>query len=186
MLVKIKKIEGDQLTVSKDKVIKTYTMEEFVVPHAELGLADIDFNEENKKIRFIKMQDTEQPKDRSQPKGSFSEDLIKFEDLLNAAHELGIQSINTEMISIDFEKKSAVFKAKVSMALEKPIKLLETETICNQVFEAYGDATQENCGDLVKKHWIRMAETRAIARALRWATNNAKTAEEETEKATKD
>ena len=33
---------------------------------------------------------------------------------------------------------------------------------------------------MIKPHFIRMAETRAIARALRWATNNAKVAEEET------
>ena len=38
-------------------------------------------------------------------------------------------------------------------------------------------------GVYVEKHWVRMAETRAIVRALRWATNNAAVAVEETEEA---
>jgi hypothetical protein len=104
--------------------------------------------------------------------------MTTFEDLLNDAHtkfELGF-SIRTQMIENDWEKQRAIFKAivivKDKTELEEPFE---------KIYEAYGDATQENCGDMVKKHYIRMAETRAIARALRWATNNAKAATEETE-----
>jgi len=101
---------------------------------------------------------------------SFTDDLISFEDLLAEAHKKfdGTFSIRTELIHNDWEKKQALVKATI-------------EIVGVGEFTAYGDATQENCGDMVKKHWIRMAETRSIARALRWATNNAKTAEEETE-----
>ncbi len=102
--------------------------------------------------------------------------MITFGELLNIAHETFKDKleIHTELIKVDWEAKSALFKAKVCV-MNSP------DDESTQVFEAYGDATQENVGDLVKKHYIRMAETRAIARALRWATNNAKTAEEETE-----
>ena len=109
-------------------------------------------------------------KEKSPEKESFTEDMTTFEDLLNDAHEKfeGNFSVKTEMIENDWEKQRAIFKATV-----------EVQGV--GIFEAYGDATQDNCGDMVKKHYIRMAETRGICRALRWATNNAKAAEEETE-----
>ena len=102
------------------------------------------------------------------------DDMTNFEDLLNDAHKnhkLG--DITTEMISVDFDKKTAVFKATVTGE--------DDDGKTAHVFQAHGDATQENIdSDKVKVHWIRMAETRAISRALRWLTNNAKVAEEET------
>jgi len=133
-------------------------------------------------------------KEKAEQQGSFTDDLTSFEDLLNNAHEKfeDCMSISTELIENDWEKQRAIFKAKVEIfandeqAEKYQIGELSTETK-NPVrlklaeFTAYGDATQDNCGEMVKKHYIRMAETRAIARALRWATNNAKAAEEETE-----
>lgn len=101
--------------------------------------------------------------------GSFPDDMTTFEDLLNDAHtKFEDFTIKTQMIENDWEKQRAIFKATVM-----------TGTM--NIYEAHGDATQENCGAMVKIHYIRMAETRAIARALRWATNNAKAASEETE-----
>lgn len=96
------------------------------------------------------------------------DDLTNFEELLNDAHKKfpnGL-SIKTKLISLDYEKKQAIFNASVSLELE------------NVVYTAHGDAegiSNEN----IKPHFIRMAETRAIARALRWATNNAKASYEE-------
>jgi hypothetical protein len=106
----------------------------------------------------------------AEKQGDFTDDMTTFEDLLNDAHTKfdGNISIRTELIHNDWEKKQAIVKATV-------------EIIGTGVYQAYGDATQENCVQMVQKHWIRMAETRAIARALRWATNNAKAATEETE-----
>ena len=102
------------------------------------------------------------------------DDMTNFKELLNTAHEKGLVSISTEMINVDWEKKTALFKAKVNMVHGKD-KLESYKS-----YEAYGDATQDNIdSDKVKKSWIRMAETRAICRALRWATNNALVAEEE-------
>jgi len=181
MLVTIVKIEGDQLTVVKDEKVKTYTMQDNVLPFAKLGLSDISFNDKTEKVSMIKMQSIEAPKKGSQPSGNFAEDLIKFEDLLSEAHKKfkGNFSIQTKLIEVDWEKKHALVKARVLV----PFNRSETE---GTMYEAYGDATQDNCGTLVNKHWVRMAETRAIARALRWATNNAKTAVEETEEAKKE
>ena len=100
-------------------------------------------------------------------------DMIKFGDLLNDAHEKFPKlSITTEKIEVDLKQKYALFKAKVYAN-----KNIDGE----RVFEAHGDATADNIGtDKVKLHFIRMAETRAIVRALRLLTNNAKCAEEET------
>lgn len=100
----------------------------------------------------------------------WSDDMISFEELLTEIHkpEYKLRSIKTELISHDFDKGYALVKATVTLDDDRS-------------FEGHGDGTQENCSTLIKKHYIRMAETRAIARAIRWATNNAKTAEEETE-----
>ena len=40
-----------------------------------------------------------------------------------------------------------------------------------KTFTAHGDAHDKNVGAMIIPHKIRMAETRAIARALRLATN---------------
>jgi len=72
---------------------------------------------------------------------------------------------------MDYTEKQAVFRAEVS---------IEYDNDKIEIFSAHGDA--EGIGsEMIKPHFMRMAETRAIARALRWATNNAKVAVEETE-----
>ena len=115
-------------------------------------------------------------KSKAPERDGFSDDMTTFKDLLADAHnKFDWISIKTEMIQNDWEKQRAIFKATIETLDNKESK----EMI--QSFQAYGDATQDNCGEMVKKHYIRMAETRAIVRALRWATNNAKAAEEETE-----
>ena len=46
-------------------------------------------------------------------------------------------------------------------------------------FVGHGDCDEKNTHALVAPHYIRMAETRTIARALRWATNEGHTCVEE-------
>jgi len=100
------------------------------------------------------------------------DDMTNFEALLDAAHKEFCDKLNikTELIQVDFDKKRAVFSATVSIEYgEEKVR----------VFTAHGDA--EGIGSkMIEPHFMRMAETRAIARALRWATNNAKVAVEET------
>ena len=85
-------------------------------------------------------------------------EFVTFDGLLDVAHQKGLESIETELITSDFEKGFYIFKAKVK---------LKNGRYC----ESYGDATPTNVNKMVAQHIVRMAETRAIARALRWATN---------------
>jgi len=80
-------------------------------------------------------------------------DFITYDGLLDMAHQMGLVSIETELI----DKDPYIFKA-VAM----------TET---QKFTGFGDADDGNVNKMIAKHKIRMAETRAKARALRDLTN---------------
>lgn len=118
---------------------------------------------------------------KEEEKEAWEDDIVNFETLLKAAHDQKeMFSIQTECLNIDLEKKYALFKATITIEkvnIGEAIKDLGTYT---RVFQGHGDATAENVkGDFIKPHFIRMAETRAIVRALRWYTNNAKCAEEE-------
>ena len=94
-----------------------------------------------------------------------------FRDLLSRAHAMGLTHIKTKAISIsDPPERRAVFKATVTMRIED--ELLD--------FVGHGDCDDKNTHALIAPHYIRMAETRAIARgALRWATNEGRTCAEE-------
>lgn len=129
-----------------------------------------------------KIQDIEVTSDKVEPKsdgksnGNWADEMNNFEDLLADAHKKYKDKLEivTEVIKdgngnpmIDLEKKFAFFKATV--------------IIDGKRFVGHGDATQENVtSNLIQPHFIRMAETRAIVRALRFATNNAKVSVEET------
>ena len=119
----------------------------------------------------------EQPQSQSQDGGKFEDEMVTFETLLSAAHNKKQPfSITTEMLAVDLEKKYALFKARVVIYGAPK----EEEEGIEIVFEGHGDATADNVkGEFIKPHFIRMAETRAIVRALRWYTNNATCAEEE-------
>lgn len=116
-----------------------------------------------------------QPKDVTKDyKGKWQDDMINFETLLNEAHDKFKDrfSIHTELQDFNMEKKWAVVHATVTVYGEK-----NRDDV--QIFQGTGDSSQDNLTEMIKPHFLRMAETRAIARALRWATNNASTAEEE-------
>ena len=133
--------------------------------------------EEIKKLQLIKGNEVEFDLDNGLPKNlkvlkeaskdekKWEDDIVSFETLLTKAHNLKKSfSIKTEMLQLDLEKKFALFKAKV---------IVEVDSEHDMVFEGHGDSTSENVtGDFIKPHFIRMAETRAICRALRWYTNN--------------
>ena len=87
--------------------------------------------------------------------------------LLDLAHKDGLSAIETRVLSLPHENAMAIAIVQA------------TVTTSQGTFQAVGDATEDNVGNGIEPHLVRMAETRAIARALRWATNSASTAEEE-------
>ena len=89
-------------------------------------------------------------------------DFILFAGLLEIAHEQGLSSVNTEVIQ-----------------LEPVVVIKATVTTSKGTFTGIGDASENNVNRMIAPHKIRMAETRAVARALRFATNIGMTALEE-------
>ena len=81
-------------------------------------------------------------------------DFVLYGGLLDLFHKNGGKEIRTELIETKINEKTFfIFKATVTG--EKG------------VFEGYGDACEGNVGSMIKPHMMRMAETRAKARALR-------------------
>jgi hypothetical protein len=86
-------------------------------------------------------------------------DVVTYAGLLNLAHEEGLKRIETKPLQLpnDDNEHTAVFSA-----------IVETE---KGTFISHGDANPENVTERIVPHVIRMAETRAKARALRDAVN---------------
>ena len=131
------------------------------------------------KVKFEYNAETKAITNLTSQKGEdhgWEDDMIPFEELLSLAHKKAEKdkhqmSIETTCVSVDLEKKNALFKC--TLRISEGGKLLKS-------FDAHGDATVENIKSAnILPHFIRMAETRAIARALRWYTNNAKCSTEE-------
>ena len=96
--------------------------------------------------------------------------FIKFAGLLTLAHAKGDLSITTELITLDRETGFVLFKATASVTLKD-------DSIVS--FTGHGDASPKNVSKMIAPHLIRMAETRAIARALRFLVGCPYTAIEE-------
>ena len=95
------------------------------------------------------------------------EPRVRFNDLLQKARP-NITSITTDLVAYDMEKRWAIVQATIT-------------TKDGEEFQAYGDSTQQNTGKFTSDAFIRMAETRAIARALRWMLAEGTVAEEVSE-----
>lgn len=93
---------------------------------------------------------------------------VTYEGLLDLAHQNKLKSIKTELIQIPTKENN-------NQCIMKAIATTED----GKEFEGYGDADTSNVNSMISKHIIRMAETRAKARALRDLTNVGMTALEE-------
>ena len=85
--------------------------------------------------------------------------------LLYVAHQQGITSIITELVSEDADKRRAVFKA--------------TAVGDRGAFTGWGDADPSNVGKMIANAYLRMAETRSISRSLRLYLGTGMTAYDE-------
>jgi hypothetical protein len=93
---------------------------------------------------------------------------VLFAGLLDEAHQRGLRSIDTDLIQTPSDTNGNVAIVKAVVEMEDGGK-----------FTGIGDASPENVGRSIVPHIIRMAETRAKARALRDAINVGTTALEE-------
>lgn len=88
-----------------------------------------------------------------------TKDIVTYQGLLSRAHDEGLKRVSTELVQVPSDSNDRTAIAKASVETGKG------------VFEAFGDANPGNVNPFIVPHLIRMAETRAKARALRDAVN---------------
>ena len=93
--------------------------------------------------------------------------FVLYAGLLEEAHSRGLRSIETELLQVPKSENGAVAIVRAVVRTE------------DGKFTGIGDASPENVNRTIAPHVIRMAETRAKARALRDAINVGVTAFEE-------
>lgn len=101
-------------------------------------------------------------------------DFVTYEGLLDLAHQEGLISIDVELIQVPGKDNGDV-------AIAKAVAKTKDKT-----FIDIGDAGANSVNSMIKPHVIRMASTRAKARALRDLTNIGMTAIEELGEDTED
>lgn len=93
--------------------------------------------------------------------------FVLYAGLLEEAHDRGLRSVETDLLQIPTAENGEVAIVKAVVRTE------------DGKFSGIGDASPENVSRAIRPHLIRMAETRAKARALRDAINVGVTAFEE-------
>ncbi len=96
-------------------------------------------------------------------------DFVLYEGLISQAHKEGLSGIETEIVQFPNKEENGyccIVKATITIR-------------DGHTYTGYGDAAPYNVGKMIQPHIIRMAETRAKARALRDACDIGMTAFEE-------
>jgi len=95
-------------------------------------------------------------------------DFVLYSGLLDVAHQKNLCFVDVELLQYpsDENKNTAICKATV-------------KTIDGKIFSDIGDANPQNCNSKVGRHLVRMASTRAKARAFRDMDNIGMTSLEE-------
>ncbi len=97
--------------------------------------------------------------------------FVLYAGLLDLAHEKGLLGIKTQLIQTPSEDNGQTAICYAEVTLVDRAALGSEEDDIQKVFTGIGDASPSNVAPMMKQHIIRMAETRAKARALRDATN---------------
>lgn len=93
--------------------------------------------------------------------------FITYEGLLDLAHQKNLKSIHVELVQAPTKENNMTAICKATVVTDKG------------TFIDYGDASPASVNSKIQPHIIRMASTRAKARALRDLTNVGMTAIEE-------
>mgnify|MGYP001474943203 FL=1 len=93
--------------------------------------------------------------------------FVTYEGLLDLAHQEGLISIEVELLQVPSKENGMIAIAKATAKTK------------DKVFMDIGDAGPNSVNSMITPHIIRMASTRAKARALRDLTNIGMTAIEE-------
>lgn len=88
-----------------------------------------------------------------------SKDVVTYAGLLSKAHEEGLTRVATRLVQVPSESNGRVAVARATVQTTRGR------------FSGIGDASPDNVDSVILPHLIRMAETRAKARALRDAVN---------------
>jgi hypothetical protein len=88
------------------------------------------------------------------------QDFVKFQGLLDLGHQKGISQIDVEPLQLPTSDNGNFAICKATVVSKS-----------GESFTDIGDANPGNCSSKVVKHLLRLASTRAIARALRTFTN---------------
>ena len=95
-------------------------------------------------------------------------EFVKYPGLLDLGHQKGILKIEVESLQLPTKENGNFAVCKATVVSKT-----------GETFTDLGDANPGNCTSRVSKHLLRMASTRAIARALRSYTNIGMTCLEE-------
>ena len=95
-------------------------------------------------------------------------EFVKYPGLLDLGHQKGLLKIDVDPLQYPTKENGQFAICKAAVVSRN-----------GELFTDVGDANPDNCSSKVKKHLLRMASTRAIARALRSYTNIGMTCLEE-------
>ena len=169
----------DSITFSEEGVeeLQVFELGEYVKPeYFREGLASLTVKDNV--VSFVKMEGEKEQKETDKStdktdKSGWEDDMISFEELLTDAHKKFGDKISIKTEIVRDENGKPLLNVKDKFCVMKARVVIDAGLKIEQVFEGHGDTLAVNVvGSVAEKHWIRMAETRAIVRALRWATNN--------------
>jgi len=129
-------------------------------------IAVINSNGDSEQVRFLKRH---KPKlDKKFITQFQGKDFVLYSGLLDLAHQKGILSLNVDVEQFPSKENDNVAICRATV-----------ESVTGEVYVEWGDANPKNVNRMVAAHIMRMAATRAKARALRDFTNIGMTCMEE-------